>query len=69
MVLGEPQILGQMKQAVRMADEAGTLGTTLHQLFQQIHDTDAGFGTDVDSVGGIDADDVFNFNRHTVRVG
>ncbi len=35
MVLGEPQILGQMKQAVRMADEAGTLGTTLHQLFQR----------------------------------
>jgi glutamyl-tRNA reductase len=35
MVLGEPQILGQMKQAVRLADEAGTLGTTLHQLFQR----------------------------------
>jgi glutamyl-tRNA reductase len=35
MVLGEPQILGQMKQAVRHADEAGTLGTTLHQLFQR----------------------------------
>ena len=35
MVLGEPQILGQMKQAVRVADEAGTLGTTLHQLFQR----------------------------------
>ena len=30
MVLGEPQILGQMKQAVREADTAGTLGTTLH---------------------------------------
>jgi glutamyl-tRNA reductase len=35
MVLGEPQILGQMKQAVREANEAGTLGTTLHQLFQR----------------------------------
>lgn len=35
MVLGEPQILGQMKQAVRMAEEAGTLGTTLHQMFQR----------------------------------
>ena len=35
MVLGEPQILGQMKQAARMASEAGTLGTTLHQLFQR----------------------------------
>jgi glutamyl-tRNA reductase len=35
MVLGEPQILGQMKQAVREASLAGTLGTTLHQLFQR----------------------------------
>ena len=35
MVLGEPQILGQMKQAVREADSAGTLGTTLHQMFQR----------------------------------
>jgi glutamyl-tRNA reductase len=35
MVLGEPQILGQMKQAVREADMAGTLGTTLHQMFQR----------------------------------
>jgi glutamyl-tRNA reductase len=35
MVLGEPQILGQMKEAVRQADVAGTLGTTLHQLFQR----------------------------------
>ncbi|MBP6903214.1 MAG: glutamyl-tRNA reductase [Burkholderiaceae bacterium] len=35
MVLGEAQILGQLKQAVREADAAGTLGTTLHQLFQR----------------------------------
>ncbi|HUP09181.1 MAG TPA: glutamyl-tRNA reductase, partial [Caldimonas sp.] len=35
MVLGEPQILGQLKQAVREADEAGTLGTTLQQMFQR----------------------------------
>ena len=35
MVLGEPQILGQMKQAVREAGVAGTLGRTLHQLFQR----------------------------------
>ncbi|MEO6986226.1 MAG: glutamyl-tRNA reductase [Paralcaligenes sp.] len=35
MVLGEPQILGQMKDAVRVANEAGALGTTLHQLFQR----------------------------------
>jgi len=35
MVLGEAQILGQMKDAVRIADEAGALGTTLNQLFQR----------------------------------
>ncbi len=35
MVLGEPQILGQMKDAVRAADDAGALGTTLNQLFQR----------------------------------
>ena len=35
MVLGEPQILGQMKEAVRRAESAGTLGSTLHQLFQR----------------------------------
>ncbi|ARV20428.1 Glutamyl-tRNA reductase [Curvibacter sp. AEP1-3] len=35
MVLGEPQILGQLKDAVRAADEAGALGTTLSQLFQR----------------------------------
>ena len=35
MVLGEPQILGQLKDAVRAADAAGALGTTLSQLFQR----------------------------------
>lgn len=35
MVLGEPQILGQMKDAVRAAEQAGALGTMLHQLFQR----------------------------------
>ncbi len=35
MVLGEPQILGQMKQAVRSAEQAGTLGFMLHKLFQR----------------------------------
>ena len=35
MVLGEPQILGQLKQAVHEAHNAGTLGTTLHQMFQR----------------------------------
>jgi glutamyl-tRNA reductase len=35
MVIGEPQILGQMKDAVRAASDAGALGTHLHQLFQR----------------------------------
>lgn len=35
MVLGEPQILGQLKHAVREAETAGTLGGTLHQMFQR----------------------------------
>jgi glutamyl-tRNA reductase len=35
MILGEPQILGQMKQAARDAEAAGGLGTYLHQLFQR----------------------------------
>jgi glutamyl-tRNA reductase len=35
MVLGEPQILGQMKQAAREAEAAGTLGSVLHKLFQR----------------------------------
>jgi glutamyl-tRNA reductase len=35
MVIGEPQILGQMKLAAREAQEVGCLGTHLHHLFQQ----------------------------------
>ena len=35
MVLGEPQILGQMKEAARAAQCAGTLGSLLHRLFQR----------------------------------
>jgi glutamyl-tRNA reductase len=35
MVVGEPQILGQMKCAARHAEVAGTLGPFLHQLFQR----------------------------------
>ncbi|MFN6997739.1 MAG: glutamyl-tRNA reductase [Aquincola tertiaricarbonis] len=35
MVLGEPQILGQLKLAVKQAEEAGALRSTLHQLFQR----------------------------------
>ena len=35
MVLGEPQILGQFKDAVRSAEQAGTLGLLLNKLFQR----------------------------------
>ncbi len=35
MVLGEPQILGQIKDAVRAAEDAGALGVTLNQMFQR----------------------------------
>jgi len=35
MVLGEPQILGQIKRAYEAATEAETVGSILHQLFQQ----------------------------------
>ena len=34
MVLGEPQILGQVKQSVRAAESAGTVGSHLSRLFQ-----------------------------------
>jgi glutamyl-tRNA reductase len=35
MVLGEPQILGQVKQSVRIAESTGTIGHTLGGLFQR----------------------------------
>ncbi len=36
LVLGEPQILGQMKSAYAVACEAGTIGGELHATFQQV---------------------------------
>lgn len=35
MVLGEPQILGQLKEAYEVAVKAGTVGFLLHRLFQR----------------------------------
>lgn len=36
MVLGEPQILGQMKEAFSESCSASAVGTLFHQLFQQV---------------------------------
>jgi glutamyl-tRNA reductase len=36
LILGEPQILGQMKSAYAVACDAGTVGAELHSTFQQI---------------------------------
>ncbi len=36
LVLGEPQILGQMKSAYALAREEGTVGSLLHSTFQQV---------------------------------
>jgi glutamyl-tRNA reductase len=36
MVLGEPQILGQLKQAVWVAEQTGAVGTTLKRLFSSV---------------------------------
>ncbi|SMF54419.1 glutamyl-tRNA reductase [Alteromonadaceae bacterium Bs31] len=36
LVLGEPQILGQMKSCYAVAREAGTLGSVLHDAFQRV---------------------------------
>ncbi|MES2606183.1 MAG: glutamyl-tRNA reductase [Pseudomonadota bacterium] len=36
MVLGEPQILGQIKSAYAVAQQAATLGTNLHRTFEEV---------------------------------
>ncbi|MEY4642791.1 MAG: hypothetical protein RLZZ227_2785 [Pseudomonadota bacterium] len=36
MVLGEPQILGQIKSAYAVAQEAATVGSTLHRVFEDV---------------------------------
>jgi glutamyl-tRNA reductase len=48
MVLGEPQILGQFKQAVRTAETAGTLGLVLNKLFQRTFSVAKSVRTDTD---------------------
>ncbi len=56
MVLGEPQILGQMKSAYSTALEAETVGATLHSVFQHAFSvakqirTDTGIGANPVSV-------------------
>ena len=51
MVLGEPQILGQFKQSVKVAQDAGTLGTLLHKLFQRTFEVAKEVRTNTD-IGG-----------------
>ncbi len=46
MVLGEPQILGQMKSAYAVAREAGTVGSMLGRLFQSTFSTAKSVRTD-----------------------
>jgi glutamyl-tRNA reductase len=36
MVLGEPQILGQIKSAYKVAESAATVGSTLHRVFEDV---------------------------------
>ena len=51
MVLGEPQILGQFKQSIKIAQDAGTLGTLLHKLFQRTFEVAKEVRTNTD-IGG-----------------
>lgn len=75
MVLGEPQILGQIKRAYRDAESAGTLGSELSPLFQTAFSvakqvrTDTAIGTNPVSVAFAAvslARQIFaDFQRHT----
>lgn len=51
MVLGEPQILGQVKDAYRTASDAGTLGMMLSKLFQHTFSVAKQVRTDT-AIGG-----------------
>ena len=66
MVLGEPQILGQMKSAFSVAHQAGTTGKILNRLFQHTFSvakqirTDTAIGASAVSVAfaAVDSEDV-----------
>jgi glutamyl-tRNA reductase len=51
MVLGEPQILGQFKQSVKIAQDSGALGSMLHKLFQRTFEVAKVVRTNTD-IGG-----------------
>jgi len=75
MVLGEPQILGQLKDAYRQAEQAGSVGSRLSRLFQHTFSvakkvrTDTDIGSDPVSVAYAAvtlANQFFaGFSRHT----
>lgn len=46
MVVGEPQILGQMKDAFLLAQQAGSIGTKLQRLFQRVFNVSKQVRTD-----------------------
>jgi glutamyl-tRNA reductase len=75
MVLGEPQILGQVKDAYRLAGEQGAVGPVLNRLFQQAFSvakqvrSDTGIGASAVSVASaavsLAANIFTDFSRHT----
>jgi glutamyl-tRNA reductase len=62
MVVGEPQILGQLKQYYDTAQQAGTVGTVLHRLFHRTFSvakrvrTETGIGSGAVSVSSVAVD-------------
>ena len=62
MVVGEPQILGQLKEYYELAQRAGTVGTILHRLFHRSFSvakrvrTETGIGSGAVSVSSVAVD-------------